>query len=349
VLAVDDDPAVRQSLSLVLEEYCRVVLAADGVEAVEALRSWPVDVVLLDLLMPGMDGRQALVHIRQHYPRTPVILVTAIDDLPTVVRCMQLGAWNYVAKPWEEQTLIALVHAAIREHRDEPGVLLISDDIAALAPLHLALERQIRVVETSVAGALRCTLRPTAIVLDSLGARMRPGGCSLQERFGSAPVILMRAVDDALAQLARQGVIMHDADPNTAVSAAVEYIGGHYAEPLTVGAVANAVNLSVGRLAHVFSQATGHGVMDYVARIRINIARRLLLETSDTLERIAARLGFADASNFSRTFKSVNRIAPGEFRRTRQPIEGHGNVTPMTHPPDVPQLSKLRSAPSQRM
>ena len=318
MLAVDDDHGVRQSLSVVLEEHCHVLLAADGAEALEKLRSQAVDVVLLDLVMPRMDGRQALVHIRQDHPRTPVIVVTAVDDLPTVVRCIQLGAWNYVAKPWEEDTLVALVRAAVREAQDEPGVLLISDDVAALGPLHLALERHTRVFETSVNGALRSTLRPTAIVLDSLGGRMRPSECSIQERFPKTPIVFKRALGDALSRLVEHGVIERQPDRNTAVTAAVDFIGGHYSEALTVAAVANAANLSTGRLAHIFVAATGFSVMDYVARIRVNIARRLLLETTDTLERIAERLGFADASNFSRTFKGIDGIAPGDFRKSNR-------------------------------
>jgi YesN/AraC family two-component response regulator len=334
VLAVDDDLAVRQSLSLVLEEHCRVFLAADGIEALEKLRLQPIDVVLLDLLMPRMDGRQALVEMRQHHPRTPVIVVTAIDDLSTVVECIKLGAWDYIKKPWDEDKLVARVQAATRERRDEPGVLLVSDDIASLAALHLALERQIPVFETTVASALRSTFRPTAIVLDALAARMRPGGRSLHEHFPSTPVIFMRTLDDVLTQLAGHGLIRREADRNAAVNAAVEYIGAHYAEPLTVAAVATAVNLSTGRLAHVFSETTGLSVMDYVARLRVNIARRLLLETSDTLEKIAVRLGFADASNLSRTFKSVDGTAPGEFRRSNG--DSHGlNRRRISSPPPV--------------
>jgi len=262
-----------------------------------------------------MDGREALVHIRQHHPRTPVIVVTGVDDLPTVVECIKLGAWDYIAKPWEEDRLVGRVHAATRERRNEPGVLLVSDDVAALGPLHLALERQVLVSETTLASALRWTVRPAAIVLDPFGVRMRPGGCSLLDRFPGTPVILMRALDNVLTQLAGHGIIRREVDRHPAVSAAIEFIGGHYAEPLTVGAIASTVNLSVGRLAHVFAEATGLSVMEYVARLRVNIARRLLVETSDTLERIAVRLGFADASNFSRTFKSVGGGAPGEFRR----------------------------------
>jgi transcriptional regulator GlxA family with amidase domain len=60
-------------------------------------------------------------------------------------------------------------------------------------------------------------------------------------------------------------------------------------------------------------------VKDYVARLRVHIARRLLGETTDTMETTAARLGYADASSFSRTFKAIDGVAPGEFRRHNRP------------------------------
>src|SRR5262249_39750218 len=152
-------------------------------------------------------------------------------------------------------------------------VLLVSDDVAAFGPLHLALERQVLVSETTVASALRSTIRPAAIVLDPLGVRMRPGGCSFQHRFRDTPVILMRTLDDVLTKLAGHGIIRHEGCRHPAVTTAIEFIGGRYAQPLTVAAVASAVSLSVSRLAHVFAEATGLSVMEYVARLRVNIAR----------------------------------------------------------------------------
>jgi transcriptional regulator GlxA family with amidase domain len=88
-------------------------------------------------------------------------------------------------------------------------------------------------------------------------------------------------------------------------------------DPLTVREIAEAANLSEGRFAHIFRETTGFSVKDYMTRMRVSIARRLLLETTDTLDAIAARTGYADVSNFSRTFKSIDGISPGEFRRSR--------------------------------
>lgn len=104
---------------------------------------------------------------------------------------------------------------------------------------------------------------------------------------------------------------------HAAVTAAVEFMAMHYEAPLTVREIAGAANLSEGRLAHIFRDATGFSVRDYMIRLRMSIARRLLLETTDTLDAIATRTGYADVSHLSRTFKSIDGLSPGEFRRSR--------------------------------
>ena len=81
--------------------------------------------------------------------------------------------------------------------------------------------------------------------------------------------------------------------------------------------MADAVRLSEDYLIHVFRKTTGFSVKDYVMRLRMAIARRLLLETGATVEAISDRLGFADVSNFSRSFRAVGGLPPGAFRRAQ--------------------------------
>jgi YesN/AraC family two-component response regulator len=338
VLAVDDDPVVRDCLGLVLEEHCDVVLAADGVEALETLSCRPVDVVLLDLLMPRMNGHETLTHMQRAHASTPVIVLTAVTDVSAVVSAMKKGAWDYVTKPWDDKALIGLVHRAARDARRDRGVLLVSDSVAALVPLQLELQRQTHVVATNIAEALRCSFLPTAIVLECSRACIQDSVRNLQARFPTVPVIVMcrtgaarletrdglragtivesNSLDAALAELARFRAIDHATELRAAVTAAVTYMAAHHEEHLTVREIAEVADLSEGRLAHIFREITGFSVKDYMNRLRVSIARRLLLETPDTVEAIATRTGYPDASNFSRTFKSIDGISPGEFRRT---------------------------------
>jgi DNA-binding response OmpR family regulator/AraC-like DNA-binding protein len=338
VLAVDDEPSVRDSLGLALEDNFQVLLAADGVQAASALATHPVDVVLLDLLMPEMHGHDVLCQMRKDHARVPVIVVSALLDVPTVVTSMKLGAWDYVTKPWQEDELLAKIRGAVRVRRDQPGVLLVSDDVASLTPLALALEPHERVLETSLAGALRSSFSAKAVILSSQAivddARL------IHHRFPAAALVvvtdvprsrLLESLHDirlaaviepgsfgsALRELLRIGVLSDLMVPHGAVEGAIKFIAASYGARITVTEVAQAVCLSEHRLAHVFRSVTGLSVKDYILRFRVAVGRRLLTETTEKVETISSRVGFADRSNFSRTFKEIGGLPPGMFRRSQ--------------------------------
>ncbi|MFO7171308.1 MAG: response regulator, partial [Chloroflexota bacterium] len=103
VLVVDDDQHSRTLLAASLEEAgYRVELAEGGLAALELLRAQPIDVVLLDLAMPAMDGEQVLEHMKAdaQLRHIPVIIIAASDELDSVVRCIEMGATDYLPKPF---------------------------------------------------------------------------------------------------------------------------------------------------------------------------------------------------------------------------------------------------------
>jgi two-component system, cell cycle response regulator len=120
VLVADDDMVVRLLLARGLErDGHRVRAVADGVEALEALNSELFDCVLLDVLMPGMDGYQVLECIRSE-PRLrhiPVIMISALEDVETVVRCIEMGADDYLPKPFDPALLRARINAGLARKR----------------------------------------------------------------------------------------------------------------------------------------------------------------------------------------------------------------------------------------
>jgi AraC-like DNA-binding protein len=99
------------------------------------------------------------------------------------------------------------------------------------------------------------------------------------------------------------------------VAQAIEEIRLHYREPLTVRAIADAIHVSPGYLAHRFRLETGMTVKEYVTRMRVEMARRMLLETDAKLDSIADAVGFCDAPHLSRVFVQYTRRRPGEYRR----------------------------------
>jgi len=94
-------------------------------------------------------------------------------------------------------------------------------------------------------------------------------------------------------------------------SKAVEYVCYNYAQPLTVEAIAKAVSVSSSHLAHLFRVATGMTVKQYLTEVRIEVAKRLLTNTNNTLDSIAESIGFCNASHFSRVFRRyVPKFSP---------------------------------------
>lgn len=120
VLVVDDDALNRKLLRRALEtEGLSVLEAADGLRAIEVLGREAVDVVLLDLLMPELDGYGTLERIKadERLRHVPVIVITAVEDSESVVRCIELGATDHLPKPFDAALLRARLNAGLGEKR----------------------------------------------------------------------------------------------------------------------------------------------------------------------------------------------------------------------------------------
>ena len=118
ILVVDDEPAIRRALRPPLMELgFQVAEASRGEEALQALRSASCDVVLLDINMPGIGGIETLRRIRAIAPRLPVLMLTVRDDEEDKVEALDLGADDYVTKPFSTRELIARIRSAVRRVR----------------------------------------------------------------------------------------------------------------------------------------------------------------------------------------------------------------------------------------
>ncbi len=113
LLIVDDDETHRRSLAEAFDRPgYEVSNLPDGRQAVERVRREDVDVVLLDVLMPGLNGLETLVQIRELRPLTEVIFLTGHADVQTAVEAIAKGAFDYVAKPVDLPELMGKVEAA---------------------------------------------------------------------------------------------------------------------------------------------------------------------------------------------------------------------------------------------
>jgi DNA-binding response OmpR family regulator len=116
-MVVDDDPGIHLMVRTTLEaDGCEVIAATDGDSALEALRDTPVDLILLDLRMPLLDGLETLRHLRQIGDDTPVIIVTAYGAVPSAVEAMKLGATDLLSKPLTPVELRRVVSDVVERH-----------------------------------------------------------------------------------------------------------------------------------------------------------------------------------------------------------------------------------------
>ncbi len=119
VLVVEDDPSIQEFLKeLLLDNGYAVETAIDGVAALNLIKKSQPDLVLLDLGLPNVTGEAVCIEIRKKYPDLPIIILTAKDDVSDVIKGLNLGADDYVTKPFVADELLARVRARLRHGED---------------------------------------------------------------------------------------------------------------------------------------------------------------------------------------------------------------------------------------
>src|SRR5215471_20143557 len=140
LLVVDDIEDNRFALSrrLARQGYLNVTTAADGRQALDLLNSRPFDLVLLDIMMPNVNGYEVLAAMKANegLRHIPVIMISAVDEIDSVIRCIELGAEDYLPKPFNPTLLRARVGACLERKRLHDHVM------AHTRELSQALEQQ---------------------------------------------------------------------------------------------------------------------------------------------------------------------------------------------------------------
>jgi len=118
ILVVDDEESLREMLKEFLEgEGMLVELAQNGREALEKLRSLSLDLILLDLRMPGMSGIEVLQEIKKEEPELPVVVITAYGSVDNAVETLKMGAFDFITKPFKLEELLNIISRALEVER----------------------------------------------------------------------------------------------------------------------------------------------------------------------------------------------------------------------------------------
>jgi DNA-binding NtrC family response regulator len=118
ILIADDEPGIRSSLQKLLEfESYRVVLAEDGARALDILRDRAVDLVLLDIKMPGLDGLEVLSQIHRDQPQLPVVIISGHGSIQTAVEATRLGAYDFIEKPIDADRILLVIRNGLAQRK----------------------------------------------------------------------------------------------------------------------------------------------------------------------------------------------------------------------------------------
>jgi DNA-binding NtrC family response regulator len=153
VLVVDDDAASRRLLSAIVEgEGIEVVEAEDARGGRDRIEHLPVDVVVLDLHLPGADGLDLLAHLRRVVPEVPVVMLTADADVRTAVRAVRAGAFDYLTKPIDPAEVTVTVRRALETRALQSEVQSLRRQLGEENPLtsHMGSSEQVKTVAEQV-------------------------------------------------------------------------------------------------------------------------------------------------------------------------------------------------------
>jgi len=151
VLVVDDEPGMLRYMKTLLElESCRVSTVSSGEEAIHSVQHGkPPDLVLLDVVMPGIDGIETLEKLRQIKPELKVVMLSCVHDTMKVVKAIQLGALNYLTKPFEKGDLDSILKDSLHTASDaQSDVEELGDDLFFLSasPAMQKIRQQVKTI-----------------------------------------------------------------------------------------------------------------------------------------------------------------------------------------------------------
>ncbi len=164
VLIIDDELAPRESLRMVLKGSFDVYTAPGALDGLKFLEETPVDLVVLDIRMPGMDGITALKEIKTRYPGIEVVLLTAYASLETARDAIRLGAFDYLMKPFDKDDLINVVGTGLKKKHDSVRVKAELED---LKNMNNILEEQITIAQNNILNCYEGTVKALNLTIDA--------------------------------------------------------------------------------------------------------------------------------------------------------------------------------------
>ena len=235
ILLVDDDETFREEFVNAFDDY-NIIEASDGSKALEILQSPnKIDIIILDVMIPGKKGTVILKSIKEIYPEIPVIILTGYSSKDIAISALKGHADDYIEKPINIQKTKEIISNFLLYKNNE-----------GLDPVHSDIIGKIETIK--------------------------------------------------------------------------EFIIRNYQKKISLDDVSGYVHLSPKYLSRIFKNITGMGFKKYVLSVKVEEAKKILLNTGLSVDEISYRLGYMNTESFSRIFKKESGLTPSEYKKSNNRV-----------------------------
>ena len=309
ILVVDDEHGVRQSFNMVLKDEYNVLLAGTGEEAVNTFTKNPVDLVLLDILLPDSNGLDLLEKIKGLDPNVEILMVTAVKEIQAAVKAIKLGAYEYIVKPFVVEDVKNSIERALEKHSLWKEVTYLKHELERFHPFEKIVGKDKK---------MRSVFELISSISESDGAVL------VQGESGTGKELVARAIHNLSPRKDQPFVVINCAAiPSTLMESE---IFGH-----SKGAFTGATGTNIGKL-EIADRGTG-----FLDAKLLRVIQEKEFERLGSTKVIKVNVRFVAASN--KDLKDL--ISQGEFR---EDLFYRLNVFPIQLPPlrerksDIPLL-----------
>ncbi len=332
VLIVDDEKLIRDGMKKLLnwQEHGFQIIgeAGNGKEALRVIEHSVPDIVLTDLRMPAMDGLALAASLAQQKPAVQVVIITGYDEFEYAKQAVRSGVFDYLLKPVSRQELLStmlrlkeklsrshvgypfdeeeqLLHA-VREHDVEQAFRALDTMFGAFRTANARQEEVCKICRkllTELESTYRFVRGPKAVAVCPELAEDAPVGA------------LEQALREYVSKIFRIGGVDSS---DLLVEKLKRYLESHYQQNISLKMLEDEFYFNASYISRTFKSKTGENYSDYLLRLRIEHAKRLLRTSSYSIRQISEMTGFSSPKYFSKVFKDMEGIQPGTYRIKEQ-------------------------------
>ena len=338
ILIVEDEELERTSMKIFLEENLPdaeiIGEAKSGYEAVEILDEKEVNLLLIDINIPGMDGMEVIKYARQKSSKMVIIITTAYDDFNIAHRAIKLNVDDFLLKPIRKEVLIESVMSFSERlgdgrQTDKSNKLLSKLEVELKKCSYKASVDILReyidqlYLEEKDVNIISKRLQDVAKIVIRIGEEMGVGDISellVQMEKLKIKYLLYNNKHDAYNEVIKMVEILFDKlnikgkISDDGMKSVIDYIERNLRKGISLEDVANHVNISTYYLSKIFKKEMGVNFITYVTDRKMDMAKEMLVNTDIPVLNIALDLAYNEANYFSKAFKKKTGLTPSEYR-----------------------------------